>query len=46
MCLGIVFLFDLLTKCKVFVLLLLSLFTQVLARFTNYSYSSFRSVFF
>lgn len=37
MCLGIEFPFDLLAKHKVFVLLLLSLFRQVLAHFSNSS---------
>lgn len=46
MCLGIVFPFDLLAKHRGFVILLLSSLTQVLACFSNSSYSSFRSVFF
>lgn len=37
MCLGIVFPFDLLAKHRGFVLLLLSLFRQVLAHFSNSS---------
>lgn len=45
-CLGIVFPFDLLAKHKGFVLILLSLLMQILARFSNSSYSSLRSVCF